>query len=459
MKQTDTIAAISTAVSNSGIGVIRISGADSIFVADSCFVSKYENFKLKDAKANTIHYGFIKDNDEIVDEVLAFVFKAPHSFTAEDTVEISCHGGAFVMQRILKIILDCGARLAEPGEFSKRAFLSGRIDLSQAESIMDIINSENDLILKNSINQLRGSLHKEIKELREIILHQTAFIEAAIDDPEHYSLENYSDELKGIVNDLILRIKKLSDNADSGIILKEGINTVIIGKPNAGKSSLLNLLTGRERAIVTDIAGTTRDTLSENINLDGITLKITDTAGIRNTDDQIEKIGVDLAIKAVEDADLILYVLDSSVPFDDNDNYILDIIKNKKSIILLNKCDKDVVVDFKKLNLDLNFNTISFSAKLGTGLDELRDIIKDLFFKGNISYNNEVFLTNVRQKELVDLALKSLYMVIDSIDAGMSEDLFSIDLYDAYSSLGFIIGENVSDDLIDKIFSDFCMGK
>ena len=457
MKQTDTIAAISTAVSNSGIGIIRISGTDSFSVADRCFVSKSENFKLKNAEANTIHYGFIKDSDEIIDEVLVFVFRAPHSFTSEDVIEISCHGGAFVMQKILQVVLNCGARLAEPGEFTKRAFLSGRIDLSQAESIMDLINSENELILKNSVNQLRGSLQKEIKDLREIILHETAFIEAAIDDPEHYSLDEYSEKLDIIIDKLIIRLKKLYDNASSGIILKEGINTVIIGKPNAGKSSLLNLLAGKERAIVTDIAGTTRDTLSENINLDGIILKVTDTAGIRNTDDPIEKIGVELAKKAVEDADLIIYVLDSSVPLDENDKIILDIIGNKKSIVLLNKSDKEIVIDKEKLNNDLIY--INFSAKNGMGLSELKDTIINLFFDGDISYNNEVFLTNVRQKNLIEETLNSLNMVKDSIANCMSEDFYSIDLYDAYASLGFIIGENISDDLVDKIFSDFCMGK
>lgn len=457
MKQTDTIAAISTAVSNSGIGVIRISGTDAISIADKCFVSKSENFKLINAKANTIHYGFISDANEIIDEVLVFVFKAPHSFTSEDTIEISCHGGAFVMQQILQLVLRCGARLAEPGEFTKRAFLSGRIDLSQAESIMDLINSENELILKNSVNQLRGSLYNEIKDLRNIILHETAFIEAAIDDPEHYSLDNYSEKLDIIIDELLNKLNKLYDNADNGIILKEGINTVIIGKPNAGKSSLLNLLAGKERAIVTDIAGTTRDTLSENINLDGIVLKVTDTAGIRNTSDPIEKIGVELAKNAVKEADLVIYVLDSSVPLDENDNIILDIIGEKKSIVLLNKCDKPNLIDKEKLNKELIY--INFSAKNGEGLDLLKDTIINLFFKGNISYNNEVFLTNVRQKNLIKETINSLSMVKESIANCMSEDFYSIDLYDAYASLGFIIGENVSDDLIDKIFSDFCMGK
>lgn len=456
MKHTDTIAAISTAISNSGIGVIRISGTDAISVADSCFVSKNEKFRLLNAKANTIHYGFIIDNNETIDEVLAFVFKAPHSFTAEDTVEISCHGGAFVMQKILEIILKNGARFAEPGEFSKRAFLNGRIDLSKAEAIMDIINSDNELILKNSVNQLKGSLYREICDIREILLHETAYIEAAIDDPENYSLDNYGDNLKEIIDKTIIRIEKLLDSSKNGLILKDGVNTVILGKPNAGKSSLLNLLAGTKRAIVTDIEGTTRDILTEKVNINGISLNIYDTAGIREADNEIEKIGVDLAINAANNADLILYVIDSIKNIDDIDKKILNNFKDKKVILLWNKFDlnkNDSVFEYS------NYINIMFSTKTEVGFEELKNIIYDLFIRNDISCSNGLCVTNIRHKDLIEQARNSLLLVLDGINNCVSEDLYSIDLYDAYSSLGLIIGEEVDDDLVNKIFSDFCMGK
>lgn len=344
--KTDTIAAIATALSDSGIGIIRVSGEEAISIVNKIYRNKKYEDILSDYKSHTIHYGFIMEkNGSLLDEVMVSVMKAPHSYTTEDTVEINCHGGALMMKKILMTVIEAGARLAEPGEFTKRAFLNGRIDLSRAEAVMDMIHAKNQFALKSSIKQLRGSVFEKIRELREKILYEIAFIESALDDPEHISLEGYTERLLNQVCYLIKELEKLLDFADDGKMLKEGIRTVIVGKPNVGKSSLLNLLVGQDRAIVTDIAGTTRDTLEETVNLGDITLNMIDTAGIRNTEDIVEKIGVEKAKKISEDADLILYVMDSSVPLDENDVDIVRMIKEKKTIILLNKSDLDEVVN------------------------------------------------------------------------------------------------------------------
>lgn len=461
MYNSDTIAAIATGMTNSGIGIIRISGSESFAVAERIFLPANKNIKIKDAESHTIHYGFIKDGEETVDEVMVSVMKSPRSFTTEDTVEINCHGGMLVMNRILQLVITNGARLAEPGEFTKRAFLNGRIDLSEAEAVMDVISSKNDMALKSSVGQLRGKVSEKVKQLRSDIIYEIAFIESALDDPEHISLEGYPEKLLIKVNSLIKIVDNLLKSADSGRIMKEGIKTVIVGKPNAGKSSLLNILAGEEKAIVTDIAGTTRDVLEENINLHGISLNVIDTAGIRDTEDTVEKIGVERARKAAMDADLIIYVVDASVPLDDNDQMIFEMIHDKKSVILLNKTDLPSVIkedDLLKMT-GKDSVMIRTSTKDATGIDLFENTVKDMFFTGKINPDQEVVITNMRHKEALLRALESLKQVKKSIENHMPEDFYSIDLMSAYTSLGSIIGEEVSDDLVNEIFSKFCMGK
>lgn len=457
----DTIAAIATAMSNSGIGIIRVSGNESIEIVDHVYRDKNHNKILKNYKTNTIHYGFIIDDNEILDEVMVSVFKKPNSFTTEDTVEINCHGGILIMNRILDLVIRNGARLAEPGEFTKRAFLNGRIDLSEAEAVMDVISSENDIALKNSLRQLKGSVSRKISELRKEIIYEIAFIESALDDPEHISLDGYTEKLGIKTDHLINDVDKLLSTAENGKIIREGINTVIVGKPNAGKSSLLNLLAGEEKAIVTDIAGTTRDILEENIRLNGISLHIIDTAGIRTTEDIIEKIGVEKAKKYTKEADLIVYVVDSSVPMDENDIEIIKLIQDKKCIILFNKSDLEskISIDELRNKLDDNVIIIKTSTKENTGIEDFENAVKELFFHGEISSDNEVMITNLRHKEALQETFSSLMQVKKSLEAEMPEDFYSIDLMSAYSSLGKIIGEEVEDDLINEIFSKFCMGK
>lgn len=461
MIKTETIAAVATAMSESGIGIIRISGEDAIVIADKIYRTKNGKQKLKEFKSHTIHYGFIIDEGEILDEVMISVMKSPRSYTMEDTVEINCHGGILMLNRVLEAVIKSGARLAEPGEFTKRAFLNGRIDLSKAEAVIDIIHSKNEFALKSSVNQLKGLLSDEITSIRKSIIYEIAFIESALDDPEHISLDGYYERLKEKVAELLIRLNKLLETADDGKILKEGINTVIVGKPNAGKSSLLNLLVGEERAIVTDVAGTTRDILEEQIKLNGISLNIIDTAGIRTTEDTVEKIGVQKARKFAETADLIIYVVDSSVPLDDNDIAISKLIQEKKTILLLNKSDLDSVVTEEMLIplVTEDVQIIKISAKENTGMQELEEAVKIMFFHGDISYNNEIFITNMRHKEAIQDAYNSLDMVRKSIEDEMPEDFLSIDLMSAYASLGYIIGEEVGEDLVNEIFSKFCMGK
>lgn len=462
MKQTETIAAIATALSDSGIGIVRISGDDAIEIGNRVYRSKNGCHSLKDYDSHTIHYGFIMDGEEILDEVMAAVMKAPNSYTREDTVEINCHGGVLIVQKILETVLREGARLAEPGEFTKRAFLNGRIDLAKAEAVMDIIHSRNEFALKSSIKQLKGSISDCIRKMREEILYEIAFIESALDDPEHISTEGYPEKLLPKTEGLLSRCNKLIDSADDGKVLKEGINTVIVGKPNAGKSSLMNLLVGEEKAIVTDVAGTTRDVLEESIRLHGIGLNIIDTAGIRSTEDVVEKIGVERALKIASDADLILYVVDSSVALDESDQEILDLIRGKKCIVLLNKTDLVPVVEEEELRKKLQDGEISVirtSTRDNTGMEEFENTIKEMFFSGALSMNEEVIITNMRHKQALEEARDSLLMVKKSLEDEMPEDFYSIDLMSAYASLGYILGEEVGEDLVNEIFSKFCMGK
>lgn len=469
--QTDTIAAIATAVSDSGIGIIRISGSDALLVADKVYRSPKNQKKLSQAASHTIHYGYIYDEDELIDEVMVAIMRSPHSYTTEDTVEINCHGGILVMNRILETVLHHGARLAQPGEFTKRAFLNGRIDLSKAEAVMDLIHSKNEFAMKASVNQLKGSVSAKVRSLREDILYEIAFIESALDDPEHISLEGYPDKLMAKTRGLSQELKKLIDSADNGKMLKDGIRTVILGKPNAGKSSLLNVLVGEDKAIVTSVAGTTRDVLEESIKLHGIGLNMIDTAGIRDTEDEVEKIGVEKARKYANQADLVIYVVDSSRELDENDEEIIELIRDKKVIVLLNKTDLEPVVTEEQIKdkfreiyegeekHDDSLHVIRTSTKDNTGIDEFEKTIQDMFFAGRIAVNDEIYITNQRHKEALVEAYDSLKMVQKSLEDEMPEDFYSIDLMSAYASLGRIIGEEVGEDLVNEIFSKFCMGK
>jgi len=473
--KSETIAAIATPLSVSGIGIIRISGDDAGLIVDKVFRNKAGKRKIAQVKSHTVHYGYIVNSDlpdwtnYIIDEVIVIVMNAPNSFTKENTVEINCHGGVLVMQKILAAVLENGARLADPGEFTKRAFLNGRIDLTKAEAVIDIIHSQNEYALRSSVDQLKGSLSAEVKSLREEILYQIAFIESALDDPEHISLEGYQEELAEKVNVIRYRIEKLLATADNGRMLREGINTVIVGKPNAGKSSLLNVLVGEERAIVTDVAGTTRDTLQEHIRLNGIDLNVYDTAGIRATEDVVERIGVERARKYAAEADLIIYVVDSSIPLDENDSDIISFIQDKKVIILMNKSDlhdpegssgkKTEMYEELAGKFPSEIDIITVSTKEQTGMDLLEKAIMKMFFQGEITFNNQVVITNMRHKEAFSDAYNNLELVKESLEKGMPEDFYSIDLMSAYTSLGTIIGEEVDDDLVNEIFSKFCMGK
>lgn len=454
-----TIAAISTAMSASGIGIVRISGEDAMEVISRIYRSKGGKKRIKEVPSHTIHYGYIYDGEELIDEVLVMIMRAPRTFTGEDTVEIDCHGGVFAMKRVLETVLKNGAEIAGPGEFTKRAFLNGRMDLSQAEAVMDVIQAKNEYALRSSIDQLKGSVQKAICDIREKIIYHIAYIESALDDPEHISLEGYPQELLEVVDKEQLEIKKLLKSSSDGKMIQEGIQTVILGKPNAGKSSLLNLLLGENRAIVTDIAGTTRDILEEYITLHGITLKIVDTAGIRETEDIVEKIGVDRAREMAQKADLILYVVDSSVPLDSNDEEIMSMLNGKKAIILYNKTDLKAAIEIDRLREKAGHPVIPISAKEETGITELEEKIKDMFFGGELSFNDEVYITNARHKAALEEADKSMDLVRNSILGGLPEDFFSIDLMNAYENLGKILGESVGEDLVNEIFSKFCTGK
>ena len=459
MKEFDTIAAAATAMSSSGIGIIRISGDEAYSVMQKIFRPHNPEKKMNEQPAYTVHYGTIADGEEILDEVLVMLMKAPHSYTAEDTVEIDCHGGRLVMQRILDLVLRNGARPAQPGEFTKRAFLNGRIDLSQAEAVMDLIQSRNKLALRSSVSQLQGSVKQEIEKLRSSILYETAYLEAALDDPEHISLDGYSEKLLKKVQDICSETEHLVNSSENGRLLREGIKTVILGKPNAGKSSLLNVLLGEERAIVTEIEGTTRDVLEEQLQLGDLSLSLLDTAGIRSTEDVVEQIGVERARKQAEDADLILYVADSSRPLDESDEEILELLKGKNALVLLNKSDLNPVLTFEMMQSKTEHKILMISAKEEQGIHELEEEIRSMFFHGEIDFNDEVLITNMRHKAALLEAKKSLEMVMESIQNGMPEDFYTIDLTDAYQALGRIVGEEMGEDLINEIFGKFCMGK
>ena len=472
----DTIAAISTALGSSGIGIVRMTGEEAFDIADKVYVGK-KNKRLAKQKSHTIHYGYIEDEGRTIDEVLVMLMKGPRSYTGEDTVEINCHGGVYVVKKVLEVLIKNGARPADPGEFTKRAYLNGRLDLSQAEAVGDLISSQNEYARQSSVSQLKGSIKKKIDEIRKEIIYHTAFIETALDDPEHISVDGYGEKLKESVDKPLSEIQRLLSTCEDGRIIKEGIQTAIVGKPNAGKSSLLNAFLIEERAIVTDIAGTTRDVLEEHINLQGISLNIMDTAGIHSTEDVVERIGVNRARSIIDKADLILFVMDASCPLDDNDRDILEMIHKKKSLILLNKSDLDQIITKEdvvnelelaknsksSIKSELNYAKksaiIEISAKEQKGIDRLEEKIKEMFFEGEISFNDEIYITNVRHKVALISAYESLSKVNESIEMNMPEDFYSIDLMDAYESLGNITGETIGEDLVNEIFSKFCMGK
>lgn len=455
----ETIAAIATGLSNSGISIIRVSGLDAIKIVNTIFKSKKSNKDLLNVKTHTIHYGYIMDENEIIDEVLVSVMKAPNSYTAENTVEINCHGGNLVTRRILETVIKHGARPAEPGEFTKRAFLNGRIDLTKAEAVIDVINAKNEYALKNSMKQLQGRIFTKIKELRDIILYHIAYIESALDDPEHISLFKYGNNLLPVVTDIYEDLNQLIYSYQNGKIINDGIQTVIVGKPNAGKSSFLNALMGEDRAIVTDVAGTTRDIIEVNLQLKGISLSIMDTAGIRDTEDIVEKIGVEKTKKSAKEADLIIYIVDSSVALDENDEKIIDLIKDKNVIILLNKTDLNTVTTVDKIADKINKKVIEISAKENIGIQEFEQEISNMFLLHENLINDQIFITNIRQLDELKNAKNSLQLVKKSILDNMPEDFYSIDLMDAYTSLGSVLGEEMEDDLVSEIFSKFCMGK
>ena len=470
MNHDDTIVAIATAMMPSGIGIIRVSGDESLKIISSIFVDKNKKEK-KIEKSHEAKYGYIynKEKDEFIDEVLCIPMLKPHSYTAEDVVEVQCHGGPIVLKKILELIKKKGARLAEPGEFTKRAFLNGRIDLSKAESVSDIIMSKNDYALRVSFEQLKGNLSNKINEFRKEILEAIAYIEACLDDPEHMSLEGYKDKLRKRIDNIKVELEKIIKNYDNGRIIKEGINTIIVGKPNVGKSSMLNLLLDEERAIVTDIAGTTRDIIKESVNLNGITLNIIDTAGIREDKgiDKVEEIGIERAKKEMEKADLILLVVDASSSIDNNDEKLFKLCKeqNKKYIIIINK--KDLVKDKNDLKKRLDekglneksVKIIEFSTKTKEGLEELKESIEKMYVLGEIDFNREIFISNERQLANIEKAKEALQNVLIAIDKNVSEDFLTIDLNDAYTNLSQVLGIEINDDVVNEIFLKFCMGK
>lgn len=460
MSDSDTIAAISTSLGNSGINIIRISGENSFDIIKKIFKKgrSKSDFNIKEVDSHTIHYGFIEYNGECVDEVMLSVFKRPNSYTRDDVAEINCHGGSFIAKKIIEIILKLGGRLAEPGEFSKRAFLNGRIDLSQAEAVMNLISSKSEYSLKSSISQMRGDLSAKIKDIRERLLHDVAYIEAALDDPEHYDLTGYNIELEVNIRDCLSVIDKLIDSFSYGRVIREGIDTVIVGKPNAGKSSLMNNFLNEDRAIVTDIPGTTRDVIEYSVNIGDINLNLIDTAGIHETENKIEKIGIEKTYKYLSEAQLVLYVVDTSDSLMESDIELYKKVRILPHIVLLNKSDKSISKDFDGSLFDDSV-CINYSTLDKTGYVELINAIKKMFLSNEIDIENEIYITSVRHLELLNKAKESLTNVLNEIDNDLSEDMLTIDIMDAYEYLGLIIGETVDEDLFDRIFREFCTGK
>ena len=447
----DTITAISTAVGNSGINIIRISGDKAFKIAGR--LMKLSSTDVENIETHTIKYGHIYNETGVVDEVLVSFMKGPKTYTREDVVEINCHGGAFITKKVLETAIKAGARLAEPGEFTKRAFLSGRID------VMDIIRADSDYAVKSAGRRLTGGIGNKLKPVKDSILTDMAYIEAALDDPEHLSLDGKTEEIRENVESNITALNNILENAGKGRIIKEGIKTVIVGKPNVGKSSFLNYISGEEVAIVTDIPGTTRDALLQNVSLGDISLNIVDTAGIRETDNEIERMGIERAKEHLSDADLVLMIIDVSKPLSTEDKELLTEIKSKKTVLILNKIDLERALNDEEYKTFNEFKLVEISAKRRVGIEKLTEIIKKMFFNGELDFNNEVYLSNLRQEGAIRRAVESLKLVLESIDSGVSEDFYTIDLMNAYNAIGEVTGDTTSEDLADKIFKDFCMGK
>ena len=456
-----TIAAISTAVGEAGIGIVRISGKDALNIGNIVFKGNKVKVLNEDNNRKLI-YGHILDkkNDQLIDEVLISFMKGPHTYTREDMVEIYCHGGIISVRKVLELILNSGARLAEPGEFTKRAFLNGRLDLAQAEAIMDMIKAKTDKSFEASLDQLEGALSRKVKEIRNILLEMIAHVEVSIDFPDEDIEEMTYDDLQTNGNLVKVEIQKLLSTADRGKILRDGLNTVILGKPNVGKSSLLNAILGENRAIVTDIPGTTRDIIEEYINIDGIPLKIMDTAGIRNTDDIVEQIGVDKAKETVEKADLVIAIFDASRELSDEDYQIIELIQGKKSIILLNKTDLDIKYDEFHLKSLLNHSDIITTSIIsGIGVDVLENSIKRMFYSGEVEMYSDTIITNIRHKNQLIKAMENITQAIDDIKGNVPIDCIEVDLKNCWENLGEISGDTIGEDILDKIFSEFCIGK
>ena len=455
----DTIAAIATAPGEGGIGIIRISGEKSLQVAQSIFKSKSGKM-IKDYNARTLIYGTVVDNEKVIDEVLVAYMKGPNSYTAEDVIEINCHGGFISVKKILELILSKGVRLAEAGEFTKRAFLNGRIDLSQAEAIIDVIKSKTDMAHEVAQSQLEGSLAKKIKDLRmnvtEVLAHLEVSIDFAEEDVEEITYQTLEEKALELRNE----IKKLYDTAESGKILRDGLKTVIVGKPNVGKSSLLNSILGENRAIVTDIAGTTRDVIEEFVNIKGIPLKIVDTAGIRETEDVVEKIGVEKSRESFSTADLVIMVLDASRKLSEEDMEILESLKNKKTIVLLNKMDLEPQIELEKIEEFVNSeDIIKISALKHQGIEELQDKIEAMVYHGSVKNSSNLMITNSRHKDALFKAYESINDAISAIEQRMPYDFIEVDFKNIWDYLGYINGDTVQEDVLDTIFSNFCIGK
>ena len=455
----DTIAAIATAPGEGGIGIIRISGEKSLQVAQSIFKSKSGKM-IKDYNARTLIYGTVVDNEKVIDEVLVAYMKGPNSYTAEDVIEINCHGGFISVKKILELILSKGVRLAEAGEFTKRAFLNGRIDLSQAEAIIDVIKSKTDMAHEVAQSQLEGSLAKKIKDLRmnvtEVLAHLEVSIDFAEEDVEEITYQTLEEKALELRNE----IKKLYDTAESGKILRDGLKTVIVGKPNVGKSSLLNSILGENRAIVTDIAGTTRDVIEEFVNIKGIPLKIVDTAGIRETEDVVEKIGVEKSRESFSTADLVIMVLDASRKLSEEDMEILESLKNKKTIVLLNKMDLEPQIELEKIEEFVNSeDIIKISALKHQGIEELQDKIEAIVYHGSVKNSSNLMITNSRHKDALFKAYESINDAISAIEQRMPYDFIEVDFKNIWDYLGYINGDTVREDLLDTIFANFCIGK
>lgn len=456
----DTITAISTAMGEAGIGIVRISGKQAIEIWNKIFILK-ENKTINKIEARKIYYGFIRDrNGMIIDEVITFIMQAPNSYTTEDVVEIQCHGGLISVRKIMDTVLSLGARMAEPGEFTKRAFLNGRIDLSQAEAVIDVIKAKTDTSLNVAVQQLEGELSIEIRKNTGLLLDALAHIEASIDFPEHDIEDITQSNIYEIICKVKEQIKKLLDSFYEGKIVRDGLATAIVGKPNVGKSSLLNVLLKQNRAIVTDVPGTTRDIIEEYINIGSILLKLIDTAGIRETVDIVEKLGVERTIEAIYEADLVLFVCDISEQLTQQDEEILERIKNKKTLIIANKIDKGVNQDLEKLKERFGEESIIPMSVLNkTGLDQLETMIKKLIFNGKVETNHKKLITNIRHKNQLAKAYDAINRVLDAIEDGIPIDLLTVDIRETWSNLGEIIGETVNEDIINEIFTKFCIGK